>query len=59
MKGATTLAGLFGVGLLAMIAPTGAGAQSAITEQEAHAIGVDPCHARPRASRIGCSMKFD
>jgi len=41
MKGATASAGLFWVGLLAMIAPTGAGAQSAITEQEAHAIGVD------------------
>ena len=35
-----SLTGLFGVGMLAMlVAP--AGAQSTITEQEAHAIGVD------------------
>jgi hypothetical protein len=35
-----TLAGLFGAGLLAL-APSIVGAQTAITEQEAHAIGVD------------------
>ena len=34
------LAGLFGVGLLA-VTPTGASAQDTISEQEAHAIGVD------------------
>jgi hypothetical protein len=37
----TTLAGLFGAGLLALFAPAGAGAQAVITEQEAHAIAVD------------------
>jgi len=36
----SALAGLFGAGLLAMLA-TSTGAQAAITEQEAHAIGVD------------------
>jgi hypothetical protein len=35
-----TLAGLFGAALLANLSAP-AGAQSAITEQEAHAIGVD------------------
>ena len=41
MKG-TSLAGLFGVGLLAMLAaPPGARAQATIAEQEAHAIGVN------------------
>jgi hypothetical protein len=35
-----TMAGLFGAGLLAL-APSIVGAQTAITEQEAHAIGVD------------------
>src|SRR5215831_15040212 len=35
-----SLAGLFGVGMLALLAAP-AGAQSTITEQEAHAIGVD------------------
>jgi hypothetical protein len=35
------LAGLLGVGLLTMFAPSVAGAQSVVTEQEAHAIGVD------------------
>jgi hypothetical protein len=37
-----SLGGLFGTGMLALMAASvGAGAQSAITEQEAHAIGVD------------------
>jgi hypothetical protein len=37
-----SLAGLFGTGLLAMLALSiGSGAQAAITEEEAHAIGVD------------------
>jgi hypothetical protein len=35
-----SLAGLFGIGMLAVLAVP-AGAQSSITEQEAHAIGVD------------------
>ena len=36
-----SLAGLFGTGLLAMLALPIGSAQAAITEEEAHAIGVD------------------
>jgi hypothetical protein len=37
-----SLAGLYGAGLLAVLAfPIGSSSQAAITEEEAHAIGVD------------------